>query len=367
MTSSKRFEKFDLSVATARDNQEIIEHVKKNPIRMEMDYFMDRHDDFFKVQKILQGSKVLIAKTKDTKEIVGCVSFLKLEGMVLNEKIPFHYITDLIKDQKKRSPLMMKDLLNLGLGEHFDSDLVFGLINGENKAARIFSNSDRLLSSAGVTATFNYYEIIPLSKHRIPKRYKIQSPTDAEALQDACNFINDHYKNYLLFRQLDLQYLEVMFKYLPNFNKENIVMLYEEKNLKGVMIIYNPSEVVSLIISRMDKRTKMLVKFLKAINSFTGLLFSPPQIGEKIKTLQVRHLAGTKKIQRYLLSYANNLAYHNKLHTVSMLADERDEISIHNCIVYKYKSLMYTSYKKPLASKIDLFKDRLVYFDISYS
>ena len=104
-----------------------------------------------------------------------------------------------------------------------------------------------------------------------------------------------------------------------------------------------------------------------SVNTFTGLLFSPPAKGERIKTLQVRYLAGGDKIQGLLLSYANNLAHQNKFHTISLLVDEKEKINFNNKVVYKYKSLMYAGFKKSFRSKVDLFKDHPVFFDISFA
>ena len=48
----KKHKRFFFAEATPEDNMDIIEHVKRNPISMDMDYIMDRHEDFFKIQKI---------------------------------------------------------------------------------------------------------------------------------------------------------------------------------------------------------------------------------------------------------------------------------------------------------------------------
>ncbi len=366
-TSVADFEKYHFSVATATDNQDIIALLKKNPIHMEMDYIMDRQDDFFKVQKIYPGSKVMIARNTTTNEIVGCLSLLKLEGMIAGEKITYQYITDLVKSGQEQSPLLMKKLLNYTFENHFDTDFLFGLINAANKSARFFSTSDVLHYRGKVLAKFHYSEIIPLSLHRIPQRFEIRFPATAEAQIIALNFINNHYKNHLLFLPLDLLFLKKMFVELPNFSYQNIAMLYEAGILKGVMMLYNPAEVVSVIIARMDRKTKILLGLIKAIHRTTGLLFSPPGEGGQIKTLQVRYLAGTKETQSVLLRYANNFAYQHQLHSVSMLVDERDAIKADNAVVYQYQSLMYAGFKTVFLSKTNYFKDMPVFFDITFS
>lgn len=361
------FEKYRFSVATPADNPEIIELLRKNPIHMEMDYVMDRHDDFFKVQNFLPGSLALIARNTATGEIAGCLSLLKLRGMLAGEEITFQYITDLIKSGQERSPLLMKKLLNHAFEHHFDTDFIFGLINAENRLARLFSISDVLHYQGKPIATFHYLELVPLGIQRLPKRCEIRPPESREDLTAALDFINEHYKNHLLFRPLDLPFFDKMCAELPGFSRPNIWMLFEGTVLKGAMICYDPAEIGSLVVAKMDGKTRFLLGGIRFIHRLTGLLFSPPREGKRIKTLQVRHLAGTAAAQNVLLRHANNMAYRQKLHSVSMLADERDAPRPANAVVYQYKSLMYAGYKPGFSEKIQVFGERPVFFDITFS
>ena len=43
------FDQFHFSVATPADNLKLIGLLRKNPIQMEMDYVMDKREDFFKI------------------------------------------------------------------------------------------------------------------------------------------------------------------------------------------------------------------------------------------------------------------------------------------------------------------------------
>lgn len=366
-TSSTEFGHFHFSVASPEDNLEIIALMKRNPIHMEMDYIMDRRDDFFKVQKILPGSKVLIARNKNTGQLVGCLSLLKLEGMVAGENIVCQYVTDLVRDKMEHSGLLMKKLLNYTFENHFDTDFIFGLINAENKRARIFSTSDVLHYPGAVTTRFHYFELVPLAIQSIANKYTFRHPANQDELQKALDHINQYYQDHLLYRRLDLPMVSKMFTELPDFSLQNIVMLYEADVLKGAMIHYNPSRVVSLILAKMDKQSKILLGVIRFIHRLTGLLFSPPLEGEHIKTLQIRYLAGAGTIQDMLLRYANNFAYRQKLHSISLLLDQRDTLHPRNAVVYKYKSLMYAAYKPSFEPKAGLFAERPVFFDITYS
>jgi hypothetical protein len=364
---SDNFGHFHFSVATSEENLEIIALMKRNPIHMEMDYIMDRRDDFFKVQKLMPGSKVLVARNTNTHELAGCLSLIKLEGMMAGEKVEYQYVTDLVRDKQEHSGLLMKKLLNYTFENHFDTDFIFGLINAENKRARMFSTSEILHYPGTVSAKFLYYEMVPLSSWRIPGKLTFRSPENQEELKSALDFINSYYQNHLLYRPLTLPFMTKMFAELPDFSLQNIVMLFSGGTLTGAMILYNPSKVVSLILAKMDRRSKLLLGIIRIIHRFTGFLFSPPAEREHIKTLQIRHLAGNKAAKNALLRYANNLAYRTRLHSVSMMLDQRDRIQPENLVCYEYQSLMFAAYKPAFKTKAELLGEKPVFFDITFS
>ncbi len=364
---SASFEKYHFSVAVPADNFKLIGLLRKNPIRMEMDYVMDKRDDFFKVHHFLPGSKVMIARNTSTQELAGCLSLLKLRGKLLGEEITFQYITDLVRSSEESAPLLMKKLLNHTFKQHFDTDLIFGLINAQNKRARMFSVANILHYRGKPIATFRYLEMVPLAIQSVPKQYVFRSAKSPEDLMESFDFINKHYNNHLLYRPLDLPYFEKMCHELPGFNTENVWMLLEGDVLKGAMICYDPSAIGSLIVAKMDGKTKIILKAIRFIHRLTGLLFSPPLEGEYIKTLQIRYLAGNSAFQSALLRIANNIAYRQKLHSVSMLVDEREAPKPANAVVYQYISLLYAGYKPEFEGKVKFFAEKPVFFDITFS
>ena len=361
------FGKFLFSVAVPSENQELIGLLRKNPIHMEMDYVMDKRDDFFKVHQFFPGSKVMVARNTSTQEVAGCLSLLKLRGMLQGEEITFQYITDLVRSEQEPAPLLMKKLLNYTFEQHFDTDLIFGLINAQNKRARMFSVADILHYRGKPIATFHYLEMVPLAIQRVPKQYVFRSAENQKDLLESFDFINAHYKNNLLYRPLNLPYFEKMCQELPGFSTENIWMLFEGDVLKGAMICYNPTAIGSLMMAKMDRKTKLLLQMIRFIHWLTGMLFSPPLEGEHIKTLQIRYLAGNKEAKTALLRVANNIAYRQNLHSVSMLVDERDSLEPANAVVYRYTSLLYAGYKPVFADKVKLFAEKPVFFDITFS
>jgi hypothetical protein len=231
----------------------------------------------------------------------------------------------------------------------------------------MFSVADVLHFRGKPIATFQYLELVPLTIQRVPGKYVFRYAACTEDLIASFDLINAHYQDHLLYRPLDLPYFEKMCQELPGFSTQNVWMLFEDNVLKGAMVCYNPAEIGSLIVAKMDRKTRILLKTIRFIHRYTRLLFSPPMEGEHIKSLQIRYLAGNKAIQDALLRIANNIAYRHRLHSVSMLMDERSVPDPVNTVVYRYHSLLYAGYKPGFSEKIKLFAEKPVFFDITFS
>lgn len=367
MVQSKDFKNFRFSTAATVDNEELVELIKRNPIQMELDYIQDRHGDFFMVHRIHSGSATFIARNIESGTVVCCLTLYMLKGNFSNSAMRFQYVTNLVRDRKEGSHELITGLLNYALDNFFDTKLIVGLINEANMRARRFSESGELIVKTQIVGKFNYLEIVPLSVHRLPPEYQFRCPRNDNEISTALDLINNYYVNHLLYHPLSVTDLRNMFDLLPNFSEENIIMLFERGILKGVCIFYDPAEVVSLIIAHMSLKARLLVKMVRTVNSLTGLLFYPPTEGDKIRTLQVRYLAGEPKFQSSLLSYVNNLAVEGRYHSISLLRDERESISIPNRFVFKYKSLMYAGCQEYFRSRMHHFRSNPIFFDITFA
>ncbi len=350
------------STATMADNADLLELLRRSPIRMEMDYVMDRQNDFFLPQRWLPGTKVLLARDAATGELQGFLSLLKIRGTIDGREIAFQYVTDLIKAPENRNAFLMKRLLNYGFVQYFDTPLIFGLINARNNPARRFSTSVQLKYPGDAVHTFHYLEMAPLWRQCIPRRYTLQQATDEASIDQAIALINRHYERHTLFLPLNREELSRQFKALPGFSASDVWLLQENGLPVGAMITYRPDALSSLILMRMDGWSRFLFRIIRGFHRLTGLLFDPPEEGGHIRTLQVRYLAGNEQARRAMIRAANNIAYSEKRHSVSMLLDAGDPLRPSNWVTYRYQSLLYANGKD--RALVERLKEGLVWMDV---
>lgn len=355
------------STATAADNADILELLRRNPIRMEMDYVMDRQNNFFLLHDWLPETRVLLARDAATGELQGFLSLLKLRGLVDGREMAFQYVTDLIKAPENRSPFLMKRLLNYGFVQYFNTPLIFGLINARNNPARRFSTSVQLQYPGDAVHAFHYLEMAPLWRQRISRRYSLrqatdQASTDQASTDQALALINRHYERHALFQPLNREELARQFEVLPGFSAADVWLLEENGQPLGAMITYRPDALSSLILMRMDGWSRFLFRLIRGFHRITGLLFDPPEERGHIRTLQVRYLAGNEEARRALLRAANNMAYAEKRHSVSMLIDAADPLEPSSWVTYRYQSLLYANGRdRALVARL---KEGLVWMDV---
>ncbi|HAD13420.1 MAG TPA: hypothetical protein DCF33_13415 [Saprospirales bacterium] len=354
--------RYVFSTATAADNADILELLRRSPIRMEMDYVMDRQNNFFLLHDWLPETRVLLARDAATGELQGFLSLLKLRGCVDGREISFQYVTDLIKAPENRNAFLMKRLLNYGFVQYFDTPLIFGLINARNNPARRFSTSVQLQYPGDAVHTFHYLEMAPLWRQRINRRYTLRQAEDQATMDQAMALINRHYGRHALFQPLNREELARQLEVLPGFSAADVWLLEENGQLLGSMITYRPDDLSSLILMRMDRWSRFLFRLIRGVHRITGLLFDPPEEGGHIRTLQVRYLAGNEEVRRVLLRAANNMAYAEKRHSVSMLVDAADPLEPSSWVTYRYQSLLYANGRdRALVARL---KEGLVWMDV---
>ena len=362
----KTFINYTFREATINDNSALIQLLKDNPIHMEMEYAADRLDNFFfRVDRLL-GSKVIVAINPEG-NIAGCITLLKLSGEVAGEKLSFQYVTDLVRSSKEQDPLLMKKLLNFAFANYFDTDLIVGLVNEKNARARSFSVSDFLKYPGSVSARLSYFEIVPIQKHTLKEKFTLCSPQNQMQLNDALGFVDRFYKNYAFFQPISEKYYSEKIENLPGYSLNDWTLVYEGTALKGVMLQYDPSKITKLLLVKMDLKNRLLLKLVRFVNQFTGLLFNPPMEGSHIKTLQIRYLSGSDEVQKELLHFANNYVKDNKFHSISLLVDERLSVPRDFSLQYKYTSLLYTACKPAFQDKMNCIAEHPVFFDITFA
>jgi hypothetical protein len=356
---------YQIKLAGRKNNEELISLIKSNPIVMEASYIIDRYPDFFKLHDYFTGSKVLIATDKNSKLLLSCLSLFKYKGRVGDSVIPFHYITDLNRRNSPRGVRSPIDLVNNAFLQYWDSRFLCCLINKANTRANRITQSKLLVYSLLHLGTFDYFEVVPLKKHKIPAKYQFSSPDDDNDLQSGLDYINDFYKNYMLFAPLTKKEINRMIDELPGFSMKNIILMKEGEELKGAMIYYDPTELFSITIAGLDPKSRFFTGILSAIHKLTGLFLSLPKCGDKIKSLQLRYFAYNKEEDIYLFKYLNNIAYRKKFHTISFLIDEKKHFNYSNRMVFKYKSFLYGVSKKGLVAGAEYFKKSPLFFDIT--
>lgn len=350
------------STATAADNADILELLRRSPIRMEMDYVMDRQNDFFLPLRWLPDARVLLARETASGRLQGFLTLQTLHGRIDGREMAFQYVTDLIKAPENRSPFLMKRLLNYGFQHYFDTPLIFGLINARNNPARRFSTSVQLQYPGDAVHKFHYLEMAPLWRQGINRQYTIKQASDEVTLDQAITLINRHYERHALFQPLNREELVRQFEVLPGFSAADVWLLEENGQALGAMITYRPDALSSLILMRMDGWSRFLFRIIRGFHRITGLLFDPPEEGGHIRTLQVRYLAGNEEARRALLRAANNMAYAEKRHSVSMLIDAADSLEPSSWVTYRYQSLLYANGRdRALVARL---KEGLVWMDV---
>ncbi len=336
---------YRIRTATPGDNAALIALLRENPIQMETAYYSDRAPDFFRLHSIFDNSRVALAEplSRDRgQRLLGCLSVLECRGRIGTEIRPFSYLKDMMARSSREARGVAQELARTFFRDLWRTDAVFTLINERNlRARRLLENR---LADCGMTAlaTLEYTEVVPWVRRRIPGGWLAGPPANEGELVEAMNWINSFYQAHALFEPLDLEWLQTRGRRFPGFDHRNFLLLRQGRRLAGAATFYDPAQLASIVIVRLDRRTRRLSRLLRFLHGATGWFFDPPREGEPVRTLQIRHFAyDNPDVARLLLRGLSNLARDQRMHTVSYLVDARAPLPGAGPLASRYRSILY--------------------------
>jgi hypothetical protein len=353
--------------ASSKDNNDLIDLLKSNPIKMEASFVIDRSPDFFRLHRALAGSATFVAASpSDPSTIQGCFSMFRMQGRIGGHVVPFDYITDL-----NRRPGRAGFGATLALSRNFyartwQTNFATALVNDQNKLVISFINRDKMSFKLEPLGTQLFSEHVPLKTWSLPKGYSASFPCNAAELTEGLALINEHYKSYALYDPLTPESFKHQTEQMPSFTSENLQLLKKDGRIVAAAIWYEPSEITRVIIDKFDKLTAMASPVMSWINNITGLFAQPPQEGRHVKSLHIRRFAAADtKSEQLLFKQLANLARIKKMHTMAVLTDERAPVKLPPGLTFKYRLILYASAKDP--SVIETTRTELQFCDVTYS
>jgi len=306
-----------MTIRTARlnDNDKLVELARLTPMQGTISICIQRQPDFFSLLHKKGEPHVLVAEEDDM--IVGCVSIVKVEMVLLNRPTTFHYLCDLkvhpqYRNKKVATQLcqaMHEYLIEIG------GDLLFSTFADGNQKVIPIMNGKSGIKNAQTVGKFHILQLVPQKNAKLNTEYEIVPYSDEEKVLQLHQKFS---KRYVLHPSISAKSFLNCTHYAALKNNEPVavISLFDPRNLKQNILIDLPWYF------------DVAVKLLRVAKPVLSLPYLPHK-GESISILYVKafsYLPGYEDAFLSLLNYAKQIAFTNNYSFLSITFHETDEL-----------------------------------------
>lgn len=342
--------------AIASDNGQLVALTNATPMQGTISICIKREPDFFALLN-KKGKPYVIVAEEDS-EIIGCVSIVKEEMILLNKPQVFYYLCDLKVHPDHRNKKIATKLCHQMHNYLLDNDADWMLslaAKGNNKVMPIMQGKSGIDGSQSL-GTFIMYQLLPKKNIGLNKKYRIEAYDNMPAI---INLYNEFNRRYVLHPVTSEESLKDC-THIAAFKNDKIVAaisLYDPVYFKQNVVIALPWYV---------NITTKLMRLMKPLFKFPPI----PRKGEAIKILYAKayaFLTGYEDAFIELIRYSRMHAYQNKYTFFSIAFHEADKLKdlIKNMPAFTFRSHEFIGSLKNNTAVLNKIKEGNVIEDFS--
>ena len=320
----------NLRVATPSDNQQLAALSNLTPMDGTISVCIKREPDFFSLLYRLGEPHVIVAEENTI--IIGCVSIVKEEMMLMNKPTIFYYLCDLKvhpEHRNKKVGTHLSKAMHAWLLQQ-DADLLFSTVANENQKVMPLFNGKAGIENVTTAGKFYILQLVPKKNYKVNHAYTIlRCSAEEKIVQMHSQFA----ERYVLHPYANAEYYNdcIHFAALKNGNLVAAISLFDPVSLKQNVLISIPWYY------------SLAVNFLRLAKP---VLHTPymPHNGEAIRILYVKdfsYLPGNEDALISLIKFASEYAYKNNYSFLSITFHEKDELRPR---LRKFRSFPFIAY-----------------------
>ncbi len=300
-------------LATPDDNQQLIELTAASGMSGDIALRIDRKPNFFKLLEMRGDTKVFVALHHN--KIVGSLCVSRQQVYVGGHIYPLQYIGDFKVAEEYRHKGIGLQLCD-NMADYVisnNADLAFlNVAKGNHKPISFFKNRPNVPDFDNI-GLFKIHQFVGKKMKSKPGDYDIKA---SPATEEVVSFLNKHSRGYELGTVITKEKLEGV----------QVYILEHQETIIAVMCIADTMNVKQNIVTMISRKMQVL---LKAINLYAGIngMSKMPKIDEPVKMMYIKYLAldkADKKMVRFLINYARDIAYQKSYSYVSIGLHEKD-------------------------------------------
>ncbi len=318
-----------LRSAIASDNEQLVHLTNLTPMQGNISICIKREPDFFALLNKKGKAHVIIAEEDNV--IIGCVSIVQEEMILLNKPATFYYLCDLKvhpdhRNKKVATHLcyrMHKYLLDK------DADWMLSMVaKGNNKVLPIMYGKAGI-EGANSLGVFIIYQLLPKKNIRPAKNYQLS------VSRDICAIVKLHgnfHNRYVLHPAISDESLKDCIH----------IAAFQNSEMVAALSLYDPIHLKQNVVIALPWYLKFITKAMRMLKPLFNFPYIP-RTGEAIKILYAKNysfLPGYEKALNELIKYARMFAFEKNYNFFSITFHERDKLKalVKNMPAFTFKS-----------------------------
>jgi len=300
-------------LATSEDNQQLLELTSSTGMPGKMALRIDRHPNFFELNKLRGKTNVYVAIEKNI--IVGSICVSDQKVYVDGKVYPLYYISDFKVAKTHRNKGIGLQLTNevVKYLESQDADFAFlNVSKGNNRPFVFFSDRAHYADFLNI-GTFTTFEFMGSKRNLSSSKFKIEFE---KVTDEVLHFLNEFYSQYQLATVITKDELK----------NTALYGIRNENKLIAVMSLIDTMNIKQNVVLKMPLHLQAIVAFANVFCSLFKLSKLPKE-NESVKMLYIKHWAVKtydKSLVSALISFARQCAYKKSYSFVSIGLHEND-------------------------------------------
>lgn len=313
----------DVREATETDNDELIELNRLTPMAGVISLRIDREPDFFRLTRLRGESIVLVAVAEQ--RIVGCVTASVRSVYIDGTAHRVAYVADLRAHPALAGRGVPRRLLQalLEYRDSFDVDLCSCVVAAGN--TRVLEVLERVDGVAPFTplGRFFVYSILPSPVRPSRNPYVLATPA-REQLFELCHLVDGFNTGYQLAPVIAEQDLRAS----EGSSALRTLAAFSNGTIQASISVFDAQFAKSNVVVEVPPPLRVVAGILRLGGAVVPMI-PPPQVGEPLRMLYLRHVAfrpGHREALRHLLQRARNWAFTERYSLVTGGFHERDPL-----------------------------------------
>ncbi len=319
-----------LRVATEADNYELAQLSRLTPMEGTISVCIMRQPDFFKMLYRMGQPHVIVAE--ENKKIIGCVSIVKEEVILLNKPETLYYLCDLKVHPQHRNKKVATEL-SFAMHQYLlkqNADWLFSTVANKNFKVMPLFNGKAGIKNVEIAGKYIILQLIPKKGNIINTQYSVVE------YKEEAKIIDLHRQfalRYSLHSVIEPELYKDCFHFAALRNGEPI----------AIISLIDPKELKQNVLIKIPWYYKIALSFLRITKPLLNTPYMPHS-GESIRILYIKEFSFLPENEDAFISlveFASQYAWKNNYSFLSVTFNEKDTLRER---FRKFKSFPFIAY-----------------------